>query len=775
MNLPNTGIAWRNKQKTQFSPLPVNPFPKANGFKEIPPQFSIVGTQGDSICFLTDTSRLVAWNTVKNSFENIDLKDRQLYKKIVAVAKSRDGSLWIAALESGLIQYNPVSRTIIKFRNDPNDSTTIASDIILTVAADKAGIVWVGTVSKGLNSYNTQTKKFTRYPFVINNSIKQVKDSLDDQTVTYLYFDKEDMLWIGTNNGGGNSFNPHTGKFRSYLNYKEGFFAITSMFEDSRKRFWVSTYLSGVFLLDKQTGALKKFSEKEGLIHNSAFSIKEDAAGNIWVATTKGMSRINPVTYSITNFAAARPVMNEFSITNFLDRNGVFHMQARNGILAFNPLQLDESKTLPAVYIESVGYRSSGKTTDTLLFTEGLEKIRLKHDENRISFQYIALHFADPSMNQYAYQLEGYDKDWVQAGTQRAVTYTNLSPGKYIFKVKAANSDGVWNEKGASFTIIILPPWWKTWWAYMLYVLLFLGALRIFSKWRERNLRREKEILEEKVTERTTELKQSLESLKATQSQLVQSEKMASLGELTAGIAHEIQNPLNFVNNFSEVNKELLLEMKDEIDKGNINEVKTIANDLIDNQEKINHHGKRADAIVKGMLQHSRSSSAVKEPTDINSLVDEYLRLSYHGLRAKNKSFNATMKTDFDDSIGKINIIPQDIGRAVLNLLTNAFYAVNEKKKQQPDGYEPTVSVSTKKVSDKVEVKVADNGNGIPQKVLDKIFQPFFTTKPTGQGTGLGLSLSYDIIKAHGGELKVETKEGEFAEFVIQLPIKENV
>jgi two-component system, NtrC family, sensor kinase len=267
------------------------------------------------------------------------------------------------------------------------------------------------------------------------------------------------------------------------------------------------------------------------------------------------------------------------------------------------------------------------------------------------------------------------------------------------------------------------------------------------------------------------EIQNTLLELKSTQKQLIQSEKMASLGELTAGIAHEIQNPLNFVNNFSEVNTELLNEMKDELDKGNINDAKAIATDAIENQQKILHHGKRADSIVKGMLQHSRSSSGVKEPTNINALADEYLRLAYHGLRAKDKTFNATMKTDFDETIGNINIIPQDIGRVILNLITNAFYVVDEKKKSGIENYEPTVSVSTKKVKDKVEIKVIDNGNGILQKVLDKIFQPFFTTKPTGQGTGLGLSLSYDIVKAHGGELKVETKEGEGSEFIIQLPI----
>ncbi len=285
-------------------------------------------------------------------------------------------------------------------------------------------------------------------------------------------------------------------------------------------------------------------------------------------------------------------------------------------------------------------------------------------------------------------------------------------------------------------------------------------------------------ILEKQVSERTRDLNQSLEDLKSTQSQLIQAEKMASLGELTAGIAHEIQNPLNFVNNFSEVSTELIDEMNVEIAKGNLEDAKQIAEDLKQNLQKINHHGKRAGDIVKGMLQHSRSTNnATKEPTDINKLADEYLRLAYHGLRAKDKSFNATIKTDFDETIGDINIIPQDIGRVILNLITNAFYAVDEKKKSGIEGYQPTVSVTTKKEGERVFVSVKDNGNGIPQKILDKIFQPFFTTKPTGQGTGLGLSLSYDIVKAHGGDLKVETKEGEGlpagqagSTFIIQLP-----
>jgi signal transduction histidine kinase len=287
----------------------------------------------------------------------------------------------------------------------------------------------------------------------------------------------------------------------------------------------------------------------------------------------------------------------------------------------------------------------------------------------------------------------------------------------------------------------------------------------------------QKDELEVLVNERTKELvqqkeelQQTLSELREAQAQLIQSEKMASLGELTAGIAHEIQNPLNFVNNFSDVNSELIGEMQIELQNGNMEEAIAIANDIKENEEKINHHGKRADAIVKGMLQHSRKSSGQKEPTDINALADEYLRLSYHGLRAKDKSFNATMETHFDASIGKINMIPQDIGRVLLNLFNNAFYAVSEQIKRNPESYKPTVSVTTKKCDEGVFITVEDNGSGIPQKVLDKIFQPFFTTKPTGEGTGLGLSLSYDIIKAHGGQIKVETDEGKGTKFIIQLP-----
>ena len=304
-----------------------------------------------------------------------------------------------------------------------------------------------------------------------------------------------------------------------------------------------------------------------------------------------------------------------------------------------------------------------------------------------------------------------------------------------------------------------------------LVVLVLVILLIAFIQWRNNNQKKKANALLQQQKEKAEE---TLVELKATQSQLIYSEKMASLGELTAGIAHEIQNPLNFVNNFSEVNKELIAEMREEIANGNYSGVTVLARDVEENEEKINHHGRRADSIVKGMLQHSRAGSGQREPTDINALADEYLRLSYHGLRAKDKNFNSEIKTDFDRDLsfaeGKINIVTQDIGRVLLNLYNNAFYAVNDAMVNDLPGYKPTVTVSTKKLGNGVELTIKDNGKGIPQKAVDKIFQPFFTTKPPGQGTGLGLSVCYDIIKAHSGEIKVETKEGEGSKFIITLP-----
>ncbi|MBD0289298.1 MAG: GHKL domain-containing protein, partial [Flavisolibacter sp.] len=399
---------------------------------------------------------------------------------------------------------------------------------------------------------------------------------------------------------------------------------------------------------------------------------------------------------------------------------------------------------------------------------ERAKSISLSHNQNVLTFGFAAIHYSNPEQNRHLYKLENYDPDWRQAGSEKTVFYYNVPPGHYVFKVKAASSDGVWAEKAIS--VVIYPPWWRTWWAYCLYALLFIAGVYVVHRYqKQRVIAAERERARVRELAQAKEIEKAYHELKLTQAQLVQREKMASLGELTAGIAHEIQNPLNFIANFTEVNTELLEEMKEGLQKGRTEEALSVAENVKENNAKITEHSKRADAIVKGMLQHSRASTGQKELTDINALADEYLRLSYHGMRAKDKLFNAIVETHFDPAVGEIKVVSQDIGRVLLNLFNNAFYAVSEKKRQLNCTYEPAVHVSTRQIESKIEICVKDNGSGIPEKVKDKIFQPFFTTKPTGQGTGLGLSLSYDIIKAHGGELKVETKEGEGAEFIITL------
>jgi signal transduction histidine kinase len=407
--------------------------------------------------------------------------------------------------------------------------------------------------------------------------------------------------------------------------------------------------------------------------------------------------------------------------------------------------------------------------------------------DHRYIFSYSALSFLAPEKGMIKFRMKGYDRDWILSKGERRAVYTNLPAGDHVFEIIAANGDGQWTEVPKQFFFTVKPIFYQTTWFRALALFALIGLIWLIVRWRTASAREQNVQLEKEVGKRTEELsrqkkelEQTLGSLKSTQAQLIHAEKMASLGELTAGIAHEIQNPLNFVNNFSEVSADLIGEMKDEFTKGDTEEGFAIADDIKQNLDKILHHGKRADAIVKGMLQHSRTGSGTKEPTNINALADEYLRLAYHGFKAKDHSFNANFKTDFDQSIGNVNIIPQDFGRVLLNLINNAFYAVHEKKKQMGDGYEPLVTISTKLASENspirqsanpsiVIVSVKDNGLGIPETNRNKIFQPFFTTKPTGEGTGLGLSLSYDIIKAHGGEIKVESKEGEGTTFTILI------
>ena len=734
-----------------------------------------------------------------------------------------DGNLWVGTNGTGLLQYDQQGTLLQQYKHNPLDSHSLFDSLneILSMARYKGDTIWIGT-SDGPGFFNKATKQFSRLPIAVKykpNTFRNVPDVM---------LDRKGLVWFVINGDGLLRFDPRDNSSKHYRHDEKDSTSLTSdhivtAFEDSHGVIWAGDYAGGVNRLDRATETFRHYlkgvpcyylyehsggslylATNAGLhVYDrnadkfSAFfdpdsepskthfiQIEEDAEKHLWLQNTSSLVQLNPETketfiYS-TRFGI--PPNSIFPLAFYQNRKGQFHVGNGNGFYTFYPKELVVNVQPMKIIVTDLYLNNILVLTDEegplKKSIEETNEIVLPYNQNNIGFNFAAIDYRAPETIKYFSTLEGYDNTWRPVRGEKSSYYYNVPPGKYVYRIKAFNSDGTKGEK--LITIQITPPWWKTWWAYTTYGLFFMGAVWATHRYqREQVIRSERQKTQEKELAQAKEIEKAYTDLKATQALLIQSEKMASLGELTAGIAHEIQNPLNFVNNFSEVSNELLDEMNEEIEKGNLKDVKAIASDVKQNLEKILHHGKRADGIVKGMLQHSRSSSGVKEPTDINALADEYLRLAYHGLRAKDKSFNASMRTDFDPTLsadeagnGTINIIPQDIGRVILNLITNAFYAVDEKKKNlEGTAYEPTVSVTTKRKSGFVEIKVKDNGYGISQKVLDKIFQPFFTTKPAGQGTGLGLSLSYDIVKAHGGELKVETKEGAGSEFVIQFPI----
>lgn len=742
----------------------------------------------DGYCWLGSKEGLIRWRPNTELFERIDLPSYIKKNTTRVFSADREGLIWCSAAGTSLFTYDPKTAKTDTLGYPGKWSPTTVS----LVYQDHAGLIWIGTGGNGLYSYDKHIRKFTAYPYELStNGLRYGGKKLDDSYVTRIYEDRKGVLWVGTNIGGLNRFNQREGTFTSFYDMTKGLSSVIQIYEDKAGRFWVGTYLSGLFLFDRTTGQSKQFTSKDGLLDDDIEDLQEGPDGNLWIPCQRGFTRFDPVNHTFVHYTInnALPFAfeKEWGNTFIKTADNEFVNFVRNGVVSFYPGQMHKNVDPPEVQIETMAHNDP-RSNERQIATENLyskKQVELPYNQNRISFNYVALHFENPAQNQYAYQLVGYDKNWVQAGTQRSVTYNNLSPGTYTFKVKASNSDGVWNEKGASVQVIIYPPWWLTWWAWTLYVTAFVAATWGFIQFRSRKLLHDNRVLEHKVKERTDEViqqKEEIESqrdelakafteLKSAQSQLIQAEKMASLGELTAGIAHEIQNPLNFVNNFSEVSVELVDEMDVELNKGDIIEAKAISADIKHNLEKIRHHGKRADGIVKGMLQHSRASSGQKEPTDLNALADEYLRLAYHGLRAKDKSFNAELITNLGENLPKVNIAPQDIGRVLLNVINNAFYATQQKAKITENGYNPTVELSTLRQNGSILIKVKDNGNGIPDAIKEKIMQPFFTTKPTGEGTGLGLSLSYDIVvKGHNGKIDVKSEENCYTEFTISIP-----
>ncbi|CAM4089513.1 two-component regulator propeller domain-containing protein [Gillisia hiemivivida] len=706
---------------------------------------------------------------------------------ITALYMDKTGKLWIGTYEGGISVFDGKS-----FSNSSTEQGLVHKTVWYFLE-DKDGIMWIATRG-GLSRYDG--KNFMNFT---------TEQGLPDNKLSAVIQDKKGNIIIGSWGGGvsiikkerleklklsnDNQIEPIFENFSTTQGLAND--VVYQFLEDDNGNIVIGTNKGFTILkggIASEVGKIaqngfENYNEKTGypikdISNNQSMHI--GGRGNIWAGTVDKLVRFD------YNSVRKNTEPLEVFIQNVkINNDNISWRSLEWARKKDTPVKLKNANTPSHVTDELLTFKRklTSRAMDTMVHNyrnvhfDSLQaffsipiNLELPYSKNNISFDFVGVETTRPELVNYQYMLEGYNENWNPITQSSTATFGNINEGNYTFFVKAQSPVGVWSEP-LEYQFTIRPPWYRAWYAYFFYVLLlFLGIYYVdaFQRRRVLFLERQKGIRQE--LKHAREIEKAFAELKATQSLLIQSEKMASLGELTAGIAHEIQNPLNFVNNFSEVSKELLDELKTELEKGNIEDSQGIVHDVIENLQKINLHGKRAESIVKGMLQHSRVSTGVRELVDINKLTDEYLRLAYHGLRAKDKSFNASLNTDYDDSIGKIEIVPQDIGRVILNLIVNAFYAVNERKQLNSPDYQPTVSVCTKQLKDSVEIHVVDNGNGMPQIVLDKIFQPFFTTKPSGQGTGLGLSLSYDIVKAHLGDILVKTKEGEGTEFSIKLP-----
>ncbi|MBN1340527.1 MAG: hypothetical protein JXA03_14455 [Bacteroidales bacterium] len=716
----------------------------------------------------------------------------------VCFEEDRHGRLWIGTYQGGASRFDGKS-----FTNYTTDQGLI-HNTVWAIMEDRNRNIWFATRG-GLSIFNGES--------FINFTTGQ---GLPDDKLSSVLEDRHGNILTGTWGGGiaiirkeiaetlinQKSLKPGEAIFENYsTNNGLSNNVVYNILEDSAGNIFIGsnegiTVLKGG--LDPSGKTLAK-NGRENYNQKTGFPIRDisnnnsmliDSRGVLWGGTGDKLVRFD---YGRMHKSPAAPrifirsvkVNNEYISWHTLQKNRKKPDQTATFSNFVPPEQNDELLVFGKILSKSerdtlTGQFRSIRFDSISSFYAVPLNLTLPYSFNHIGFDFAGVETRRPFLVRYQYKLEGYDQDWSTPDTKSTAEYGNLPAGEYTFLVKVQSPDGFWSEP-ATYRFNVLPPWYLSWPAYIFYGLLLILIIYLADRIQRRRLiAKERHRAMQRELAQAKEIEKSYHELKTAQSLLIQSERMASLGELAAGIAHEIQNPLNFVNNFSEVSADLVREMNEEMDKGNTNEVKEITAGLIQNLEIILQHGKRASSIVRGMLEHSRTGKGEKRPVDINALADEFLRLSYHGLRVKDKSFNADFRLEADQNLPRVNVVPQDMGRVLLNLINNAFYACSERSRSavsakisamEDSGYKPEVTVSTKSLGDKIEIRVKDNGHGIPDEIKDKIFQPFFTTKPTGQGTGLGLSLSFDIIKAHGGELKMETQPDVGTEFIIQLPL----
>ena len=684
-------------------------------------------------------------------------------------------TIWLGSFTHGLfkIDYSELSDfpfleplKIVNYRHNPNNEKSLIDNNINGMILDREGLLWMAT-DGGLSSLDPLSEEFTNYTFntplgrnQIDNSIICVEEGFGGD------------IWVGGDQG-ISLLDKTTGNFKSYP-----IGSVNDICVDHYGAVWAGNR-SGLFYYDKQAQDFVRLTKEAiGIELRNVIGIQEDWENNLWVTTKYDIVRIEESRSSALVFGEEQGVtFNRMGWQdNHLSYDEEIFIGHHNGYYYFDPKtyeSLEISEPILNLSTLKIGNEIVTPEQGSIL-EDALDKtnaIYLNHDQNTFSVEFTGVDYFFNKTPDFTFILEGYNAEWTDLGNDNQVFFFQVPPDEYTLKIMATNEAGLVARR--ELEIVIDRPWWLKAWAVLVYIFAFCTLIIVIDRvQRRRTLLKERERVKDRRLAQALEIEQAYKKLRETQDQLIHSEKMASLGELTAGIAHEIQNPLNFVNNFSELNKELIDEQMEELEKGDLEEVKSIAQDIRDNEGKILHHGKRAEDIVRGMLQHSRGGEGEKELTDINTLADEYLRLAYHGLRAKDKSFNADFQCSLDEELPEVEVVPQDIGRVLLNLINNAFQAVSEKAKASKNGFSPTVEVITRNHTDQVEIIVKDNGGGIPIEIQDKIFQPFFTTKATGQGTGLGLSMSYDIVtKGHGGNIRVASDAGYGTSFHVEIPV----
>ncbi len=686
------------------------------------------------------------------------------------IYKDRAGILWFSHCGDGLFRMNPdAPKAVFRYRPDPADPTSIGQCANPAIE-DRAGNLWVTTWGDGLSLLDRRTDTFTH----LRNRPGD-PNSLGNNYLLYAYEapSQPGVLWLGSEEG-IIRFEPGTESFTNYL--VDTLRRAMMMHEDRHGRFWVATASNGLHRFNRETGVIERtYTVDDGLAHNQVWSVYEDEQGFLWLSTSDGLSRFDASAETFTTYTTSDGLPhNQFEeSSHFQSASGELFYGGPNGLVSFFPGQVEKNPVPPEVVL--TGFRIAGvpvgigPESPLEVSISTTKSITLTHEQNELTFEYVGIHSVAPSRTRYRYQLEGYDLGWIDAGTDRRASYSRLSPGDYVFRVNAVSGDGVWNETGASVAIRIEPPWWRTVWAYGFYIFLLSALVFAVDRWqRRRIILKERERTRERELAQAKEIEKAYTRLQTTQQQLIHQEKMASLGALTAGIAHEIKNPLNFITNFAGLNDELATEMREALEAGA--SVEDLLSSIQRNSRIVVEHGQRADRIVQSMMRHASGASGERQRVRLNQLVNEYVDLAFHGVRANRPGFEVAITREFDEAAGEIELVPQQIGQVLVNLFNNAFDAVEERRRLG-EAYSPAVKVSTHRSDGTIEIRVADNGVGIPPSVRDRIFEPFFTTKPAGSGTGLGLSLSYEIVtRGHGGSLEVESREGEGTTFIVTLP-----